>query len=108
MKIIKIEKCGECKHAGVIYCNHPNGPKGDIYFNTIHPDCPLDDAGELAELRAKAEKWGKVKYHDEHDAGCNECYYLRESVCIMNDCPFEYVVDAIEGTKEADDAQSHG
>jgi hypothetical protein len=115
MKIIRIDACRECKHAGAIYCNHPKGPKGVVPYDYIHPDCPLEDAEkwnmgdviennpqlykdaeDLTEIREKAAKWDKVK---EIAAVCpvSGCPVYHDC---NRDCLMYKIVDAIEGTKE--------
>jgi hypothetical protein len=55
MKIIKIEKCGECKDTIENRFCYPQsetfGRLIKIDPETIHPDCPLEDAKEAGDAQ---------------------------------------------------------
>jgi hypothetical protein len=105
MKIIRIEKCGECPHVypedgGYDACYLLfEGDRVLVNYDTIHPDCPLEDAGELAELRAKAAKWDKLQ--SLFDTSCDKCFLGH--VCgthRRSDAVCEDIKEAIEAAKE--------
>ena len=111
-KIIKVEKCEECKNikqtarSSIRYCKELIFPH-NLIKDTIHPDCPLEDAEDVAVLKEKAAKWDKVKEIAERDDDCN-LYCPRYKKCQAEidrqkapiDCPFMQVAFALEGEKE--------
>jgi len=55
---------------------------------------------ELAELRADAEKWRRVKALSKSD-NCFGCIYDHDDDCVLDGmCCFSAVVDALEGEGE--------
>lgn len=99
MKIIKIEKCGECKDTIENRFCYPQsetfGRLIKIDPGTIHPDCPLEDAGELAELREKAAKWDKVESYIKGECtlcpACGACMHV--NYCILNTVKYDILTE---------------
>lgn len=102
MKIIRIEKCGECPHVypedgGYDACYLLfEGDRVLVNYDTIHPDCPLEDAGELAELREKAAKWDRIMEAVE-DPSCEKCPIHGLDKCGKAECDVVLVADALNG-----------
>ena len=65
---------------------------GDLVFKELHPELPA-----LVELQRKAGLWDKVKSAWDDCSNCTLYKVEEYPRCPYVDCPFEMVVDALEG-----------